>query len=117
MRKAWLLSLALLLGLPLLTLGALRIGLATPLLNLVLKKELSGLFNGEVRFGIFRTNLLSYVEVTDFMVLASHDGAKIPVLLASRLRLNYDVLDSLRGKRSWVDSVELASIKGLKLFL
>jgi hypothetical protein len=117
MRKIWLLSLALLLLLPPLFFISLKIGLATPLLNFALKKELAGLFNGEVRFGLFRTDLISYVEVSDLMVLTGRAGAKLPVLTASSIRLNYSLIDALRGKRSWEDAVELAAIKELKLFL
>ncbi len=117
MRKILAASAALLFLLPTALYLGLRLGLATPLLNWTLKKELSGLFNGEVRFGLFRTDLLSFAEISDLMVLTTQDGSKVPVLTLGRLRLRYSAWEHLRGRQALEDSLELASISGLKVFL
>ena len=113
---AALLSLAIL-GLPLTAYVCLRVGLATPLVNLGLKKELGGIFNGEVTFGSFRSDLFSFAEINDLLVLTKHGTGKLPVLTAGRIRLNYDGWQLLRGKLSLEDAVQLLSIRTLRIFL
>jgi len=116
-RRVWISLAGLALGLPLLLSIALRMGLATPLVNLGLKKELGGIFNGEVRFGSFRTDLFSYAEIDDLLVLTMHGQAHVPVLTASQVRLNYDGWKLIEGRRSLQDCVELARIHSMHIFL
>jgi hypothetical protein len=117
-RALWIsLAAALALGLPLSAYLGLRLGLATPLVNLALKKELGGFFNGEVRFGSFRSDLFSYAEINDLLVLTPHAGGKLPVLTAGRIRLSYDGWQWLSGRRGLEDAVRLLSIRSLRLFL
>jgi hypothetical protein len=108
---------AILFGLPFLAYLGLRLGLATPFLNFALKKELGGLFNGELRFGSFRTDLFSFAEIRDLIVLARTGQGKLPVLTANSVRLNYEAWEVLRGRRSLEEAVELGQVSGLKLFL
>lgn len=106
-----------LLGLPLLLFAFLRLGGATPLVNLALKRELGALFNGELRFGSVKTDIFSFAEIDDLLVLTRQGEARIPVLTAARIRLNYDGWQLIRGRRDLEDAVELLSIKGMRVFL
>lgn len=116
-RRIWLLIPAALLLAPLLIFAGLRLGLATPLVNIAIKKELGGLFNGQVKFGSVKTDLFNFLEINDLLVLTSQGGASIPVLSADRIRLSYDGWRLMRDRKSLEDSVELLSIRTLRVFL
>ncbi len=104
--------------LPLALWVGLRLGLATPLVNFTLKRELGPLFKGEVRFGLFRTDLLSYAEVTDLRVLAVREnGNRLPVLTVDRVRMHFRLWEVLRGRRPLLESLDSVTLKGTRFFM
>ncbi|MES2201264.1 MAG: hypothetical protein V4498_03345, partial [candidate division FCPU426 bacterium] len=106
--------LLLLFCLPLPLRAALRLDIATPLLNAVIKKELSGVFNGQVRFEGLRSNLISFVEVRDLSVLSAQGE---PLLNVASLRLDCAVLDFVAGRKTLRNALTLVTVQGMKLSL
>lgn len=115
-RAAFLLVLAALLAAPALLL-ALRLGLLTPLFNLVLTRQLGPHTEIQVRVGSLRSDLLSFVELGDVVVLAPVGAAKLPLLTVADLRLEYRAWEAWRKRMAWEDALALARVRGLNIFL
>ena len=102
---------------PLVALAFLRLGLFTPLFNLALSRGLADKTPLEVRVGSLRSDIFSFIEADDVVVLAPVQGAKIPLLTLDNLRLEFLLWQALRGRLDWQESLRLARLRGLKLFL
>jgi hypothetical protein len=114
-RAAWIAGLSL--GLPLLLYLALRVGLWTPFINLALSWQLKGRTPVQVRIGALRSNIHSFLEADDVVVLAPVGTAKLPLLTIASLRLEYRGWYAWRGRVNWDEALSLARIRGLSVFL
>jgi hypothetical protein len=115
-RGAWI-ALLCLAALPCAVWVSLRLGLFTPLFNVLLSRELSAKTHLEVRVGSLRSDVLRFIEADDVVVLAPVQGARIPLLTIRNLRLEYELWQALRGRLDWQESLRLARVQGMKLFL
>lgn len=96
---------------------ALRLGLLTPLFNLALRYHWPNNAPIQVRIGALRSDVSSFLEADDVVVLTQAKGAKLPLITLASLRLEYRGWSAWRGRLSWDEALSLARIKGLKLFL
>lgn len=103
--------------LPLVLLACLRIGLLTPFVNFALSHGLNGRTPLQVRVGTLRSDVLSFIEADDVVVLAPVHGAKLPLLTIASLRLEYQGWLAWRGRVDPQEALRLARVKGLNLFL
>jgi hypothetical protein len=108
---------ALSLVLPLILYAALRMGLLTPVLNLIIAGQLGSRTPVQARLGSLRSDIFSYIEIDDVVVLAPSGSAKLPLLTLSSLRLEYKGWAAIRGQVGWEEALSLARIRGLNIFL
>lgn len=102
---------------PFLLYAALRLGLWTPLLNLALSVTLKDLTPVQVRLGSLRTDIVSFVEADDVVVLAPLSGSKLPLVTVANLRLEYRGWAAWRGRVDYSEALTLARIRGLSVFM
>jgi hypothetical protein len=117
MRRRLALGLGGLLLLPPLLLLALRAGFLTPLFNLALSRGLGSGSPLQARVGRVRSDVLSFIEADDVLVLAPSHGSLLPLLTVGSLRVEYDGWQAWRGRIDWQDAIRLARVRGLNVFL
>ena len=117
MRKRTKLALIALPFVPLLLLAALRLGLLTPFVNLALRRGMGGSIPLQVRVGQFRSDVLSFAEADNVVVLTPVKGALMPLLTINSLRLEYLGWQAWQGRLDWDEALRLARVRGLFLYL
>ncbi|HXB96521.1 MAG TPA: DUF748 domain-containing protein, partial [bacterium] len=117
MRRRLKLALIALPFVPLLLLAALRLGLLTPFVNLALSRGLGGSIPLQIRVGQFRSDILSFAEADNVVVLTPVKGSLMPLLTINSLRLEYQGWEAWRGRLDWDEALRLARVRGLFLYL
>lgn len=105
------------LSVPLCLYVALRLGFLTPLFNLALRSRWPNKSPVQIRIGALRSDISSFLEADDVVVLTQSQGSKLPLITVASLRLEYRGWSAWRGRLNWDEALSLARIKGLKLFL
>ncbi len=95
----------------------LRVGLATPLVNFFLDKKLAPVTTASVRVGRVRSDLFTFVEVEDILVISRSHAAAVPLLTLRSARVEFDIWNAWRGRVDWVDALGLLRVQGLNVFL
>ncbi|HXC65686.1 MAG TPA: DUF748 domain-containing protein, partial [bacterium] len=102
---------------PLFLLAALRLGLLTPFVNLALRHGMGGSIPLQVRVGQFRSDVLSFAEADNVVVLTPVKGSLMPLLTINSLRLEYQGWQAWQGRLDWDEALRLARVRGLFLYL
>jgi hypothetical protein len=95
----------------------LRLGGFTPLINLIIARQLKPLTGVQLRLGSVRSDGFHFIEADDVVVLAPLEGAKLPLLTASSLRLEYDAWAALRGRLPADEALQLMRVRGLNVYM